>query len=185
MNGNKLWQQALDDCLAQQPLSPDNRVLARTLADSDASDISEIEIALHIEQHIDAIGLQPLPDTLQSKLQAITGNSQSNNAVTSNIAHSPKIIKGHFKANSYRFLAMAAGIAMVSLLSVQWFTSAQNKQPTLAEISQAQQELAIAFHYLSIAKTKSTAQVYRTINLKIQRPMTEGVFKPLNHFKES
>lgn len=189
MSSNKSWQQALDNFLAKKPLSPDNRVLARTLADSDSNDLADIEVALHIEQYIDELGLVPLPQALHNKLQAITTNNQENKDVISDPLHSSKplskVIKANFNTKPYRLMAMAAGIAMVSILSVNWLSSPLDEQPTLAEINQAQQELAIAFRYLSIAKNKSSAQVLQTINLQIQRPITKSLFKPLNHFKES
>ena len=74
MNDDKSWQKPLDKFLAESEMSIDNHVLARVLSGNDEQsnnhDIADIERALHIEENIAEIGLQPMPTNLAYKLQA-------------------------------------------------------------------------------------------------------------------
>ena len=63
--------------------------------------------------------------------------------------------------------------------------SPTNQAPSLAEIKHAQNELAIALQYISLAKNVSTEQINQTFNKNIQQPLNQGLLKPLNHFKET
>jgi hypothetical protein len=174
------WQEDLNNFLADSSPSLDNKVVARTY---EQDDLQAIEQALHIEQHLDEIGLQAVPESLQNKLSQITKLKNSN--IESVDKKSNKVIKVNFN-KKLSIVALAACVTMVSILNFNWSTpTINNQQPSLAEINQAQQDLAIAFQYLSLAKTKSTTQLTQTINLKVHQPMMKSLLKPLTIFKES
>ncbi len=182
MNDNKSWQKPLDNFLAENNLSADTRVLARAFSndtelEGDTSynqQIADMEQALHIEQHLDEIGLQPLPESLASKLQTISKTDKTNN-----------IIFGQFKSNWKKISALAATFTAVALLNNMAFNTPNNQQPTLAEIKHAQQELTVALQYISFAKTKSAHRIKQTFDENIQQPLNQSLLKPLNHFKET
>ena len=193
MNSKKTWQEDLDKFLAESSPSIDHQVLARTYGGEDANSsnekqeeqltISQIELALHIEQHLDEIGLQAVPDTLQNSLKNIGKCDLSTPAKPQEKSN---VIKANFKRWRLTISSLAACITIVTVMSMQWLSTPQTQQqPSVAQINQAQQELALAFIYLSIAKTKSTKKVKQTINLKLQQPMMKGLLHPLTLFKES
>ena len=178
MNDDKSWQKPLDNFLAESEVSIDNHVLARVLSgndeQSDNHDIEDIERALHIEENIAEIGLQPMPINLAYKLQAISHEEKSTN-----------VIFAHFKPSWKKLTALAATVTAVALLNSNMLGAPTNQEPSLAEIKHAQQELAIALKYISFAKNISTEQINQTFNENIQQPLNQGLLKPLNHFKET
>jgi hypothetical protein len=182
MNDDKSWQKPLDNFLANNDISTDTRVLARALSNNSEltneklsnQHINEMEQALHIEQHLNEIGLQPLPATLKNKLHNI-GKTEENSTV----------IFGYFKPSWKKFSALAATVTAVALLNSNMMSAPTNQEPSLAEIQHAQQELAIALQYISFAKNISTEQINQTFNENIQQPLNQGLLKPLTHFKET
>ena len=182
MNDDKSWQKPLDNFLAENNLSADSRVLARALSNDNElknekyniQQIADMEQALHIEQHLDEIGLQPLPTSLANKLQTISKTKKNSN-----------VIFGKFKSSWKKIGAIAATVTAVALLNSITFNTPTNQQPTLAEIKHAQQELTIALQYISLAKTKSAHKIKQTFDENIQQPLNQSLFKPLNHFKET
>ena len=182
MNDDKSWQKPLDNFLTNNDISADTRVLARALSeDSELTNetlsnqhINELEKALHIEQHLNEIGLQPLPNTLTNKLQSIGKTDETSN-----------VVFGYFTPSWKKFSALAATVTAVILLNSNMMGTPTNQQPSLAEIKHAQQELAIALQYISFAKDISTEQINQTFNENIQQPLNQGLLKPLNHFKET
>jgi len=182
MNDNKSWQKPLDNFLAENNLSADTRVLARTFSNDNELEsetsynqqIADMEQALHIEHHLDKIGLQPLPESLANKLQTINKSGENDN-----------VIFGHFISNWKKISAIAATFTAVALLNNMAFNAPNNQQPTLAEIKHAQQELTVALQYISFAKTKSAHRIKQTFDENIQQPLNQSLFKPLNHFKET
>ena len=126
-------------------------MLARALASNESQDeivdnasIEALERAIHIEQNLDAIGLQPLPQDLENKLQQINQTEQSN-----------KVIWGRFSKSWKQLSAIAATITIAVVIGSMNSVTPVNQQPTLAEVKQAEQELLLALQYVSIAKTKS------------------------------
>jgi len=182
MNDNKSWQKPLDNFLAENNLSADTRVLARALSNDNElkneklndQEIADMEQVLHIEQHLDEIGFQPLPTGLESKLQAISRTQKNSN-----------VIFGKFTSSWKKVTAIAATLTAVALLNNMAFNTPTNQQPTLAEIKHAQQELALALQYISLAKTKSAQTIKQTFDENVQQPLNKSLFKPLNHFKET
>ncbi|MGK0383189.1 MAG: hypothetical protein ACI8QG_002961 [Flavobacteriales bacterium] len=182
MNNKESWQKPLDDFLANNDLSADTRVLARVLYESSEStneqlsnqQIAELETALHIEQHLNDIGLQPLSADLKNKLQGISKTETSSH-----------VIFGYFTSGWKKLSALAATVTAVALLNTHMLSDPIDKQPSLAEIQHAEQELAIALQYISFAKKISTEQIKQTFDENIQQPLNQGLFKPLNHFKET
>lgn len=182
MNNDKSWQKPLDSFLAENNLSADTRVLARALSNDEelkneecnSQQITDMEHALHIEQHLDKIGLQPIPASLVSKLQTINDTDKNNH-----------VIFGKFTANWKKITAIAATVTAVALLNNITLNTPTNQQPTLAEIKHAQQELTLALQYISLAKTKSAHTIKQTFDENIQQPLNQSLFKPLNHFKET
>ena len=182
MSNEKSWQKPLDNFLAESDISTDTRVLARALSNGSElthekhhqQQIADMEHALHIEQHLDEIGLQPLPTGLASKLQAIGKTAPSNN-----------VVFGRFKPSWQKLGALAATVTAVALLNSNMLSAPTDQQPTLAEVKDAQQELALALQYISFAKTKSAQQIKQTFDENIQQPLNHSLFKPLNHFKET
>ncbi len=181
MNNDKAWQKPLDNFLAENNLSADTRVLARALSNDELKneklnnqEIADMEQVLHIEQHLDEIGFQPLPASLASKLQAISRTKKNSN-----------VIFGKFISNWKKVTAIAATITVVVLLNNTALNTPTNQQPTLAEIKHAQQELALALQYISFAKTKSAQAIKQTFDDNVQRQLNKSLFKPLNHFKET
>jgi len=184
MNDDQSWQKPLDNFLAKSHLSTDTRVLARALANgseveneaTNNQQITDMEQALHIEQHLDEIGLQPLPANLASDLQAISKQEKSNN-----------VIFGRFTSHWKKITTIAATVTVTVIVLFNGITpnSPTNQQPTLAEIKHAQQELTLALQYISLAKTKSTNKIKQTFDENIQKPLNQSLFKPLNHFKET
>jgi hypothetical protein len=175
------WQKTLDAYLAENALSTDTRVLARALA-SDNSEVAsrttlhieELERALHIEQHLDNIGLQPLPANLEKRLRHISKTKENNN-----------IVRGKFTANWKKVSAIAATITAVVLFGNVNQHTPSSQQPTLAEIKRAEQEFAVALQYIAFAQAKSANKIQQTLDTNIRYPLNQGLLKPLNHFKES
>jgi len=182
MNDDKSWQKPLDNFLAENNISADTRVLARALSNDgeltteqhNKQRINDVEQALHIEQHLDQIGLQPLPPGLAIKLQNINKTDKSDN-----------VVFGKFKPSWQKISTIAATVTAVALLNSNMLSAPTNQQPTLAEIQNAQQELALALQYISFAKTKSAHQIKQTFDRNIQQPLNQSLFSPLNHFKET
>ncbi|NQZ21480.1 MAG: hypothetical protein HRT53_05425 [Colwellia sp.] len=182
MNDDKSWQKPLDNFLAKNDISADTRVLARALSiDKELTTekynqeyIADMEQALHIEQHLNEIGLQALPTGLANKLQAINQTDKSDN-----------VVFGKFKPSWQKISALAATVTAVALLNSNMLSAPTNQQPTLAEIQHAQQELALALQYISFAKTKSARQIKQAFDENIQQPLNQSLFAPLNHFKET
>jgi hypothetical protein len=181
MNNDKSWQKALDSFLVQNPPNADTRVLARALVEGESDSevdntllTAEFEQALHIERNIDAIGLQPLPASLEQKLQGI-GNTASKETV----------IWVQFKKHWQKISAVAATIATITLFSHINGMTPESQEPSLAEIKKAEQELAIAFHYLSAARTKSAQKVQQTLDQNVRLTINHNLFKQLNYIKES
>jgi len=182
MSNDKSWQKPLDNFLAENDISADTRVLARALSNGNElnnekySDqhIADMEQALHIEQHLDDIGLQPLPSGLANKLQAISKKEQSSN-----------VIFASFTPHWKKLSAIAATVTAIALLNINMGNTPATQEPTIAEVEHAQQELALALQYISFAKTKSTHQIKQTFDENIQQPLNKSLFKPLNHFKET
>jgi hypothetical protein len=182
MSNDKSWQKPLDNFLAESNLSADTRVLARVLSNDNElkneqcnnQQVADMEQALHIEQHLDEIGLQPIPASLTSKLQQISKPVQRSN-----------VIFGKFKSNWIKMGAIAATVTAVVLLNSITLNPPMNQQPTLAEIKHAQQELTLALQYVSLAKVKSAHKIKQTFDENIQQPLNQSLFKPLNHFKET
>ncbi len=182
MNDDKSWQKPLDKFLAENDISADTRVLARALSNDNEltieehkkQDIADMEHALHIEQHLNEIGLQPLPTGLANKLQAINKTDKSDN-----------VVFGKFKPSWQKISALAATVTAVALLNSNMLSAPTNQEPTLAEIQHAQQELALALQYISFAKTKSARQIKQVFDENIQQTLNQSLFAPLNHFKET
>jgi hypothetical protein len=182
MSNDKSWQKPLDNFLAENDISADTRVLARALSDDselttekhNKQHIADMEQALHIEQHLNEIGLQPLPTSLANKLQAISKTDKSSN-----------VVFGKFKPSWQKISALAATVTAIALLNSNMLSTPTEQQPTLAEIQNAQQELALALQYISFAKTKSAHQIKQTFDKNIQQPLNKSLFAPLNHFKET
>jgi len=182
MNDDKSWQKPLDNFLANNDISTDTRVLARALSGNSELNneklsnqyINELEKALHIEQHLNEIGLQPLPTALTSKLQSI-GETEEKSTV----------VFGYFKPSWKKLSLLAATVTAVALLNSNMMIAPASQQPSLAEIKHAQQELAIALQYISFAKNISIEQINQTFNENIQQPLNQGLLKPLTHFKET
>jgi hypothetical protein len=182
MSNKESWQKPLDNFLAKNDISADTRVLARALSQkSELSNenlseqhIADLEQALHIEQHINDIGLQPLSTELTNKLQSISKVNEKSN-----------VLFGRFTPSWKKFAALAATVSAVALLNTNMISAPSNQQPSLAEIQHAQQELTIALQYISLAKNKSAKQIKQTFNENIQQPLNQGLLKPLNHFKET
>jgi len=182
MNEDKSWQQPLDNFLAENDISADTRVLARALSndceltteENNQDYIADMEQALHIEQHLNEIGLQPLPKGLANKLQAINKTDKSDN-----------VVFGKFKPSWQKISALAATVTAVAVLNSNMLSAPTNQQPTLAEIQHAQQELALALQYISFAKTKSAHQIKQVFDENIQQPLNQSLFASLNHFKET
>jgi len=181
MSSKQTWQKSLDAFLENNPHSADTRVLARALADSTsedeaayAQDIADLETALHIEKNLDAIGLQPTSTELQNRLDAINRPSKSNIIVW------PKFTK-----NWQKLSAIAASLALVTLLYNTDLVAPSAQQPSLAEIQQAEQELKIAFEYLAQAQAKSSKKFQQTLDENIQQPINDSLLRPLDHLKES
>lgn len=179
---DKSWLKSLDNFLADNTSSADSRVIARALSSDNelinkkysCQQITDMEKALHIEQHIDEIGLQPIPESLANKLQAISKTNKKSN-----------VIFDVFSANWKKVSAMAATITAITLLNSNMFDTPARQQPTLAEIKHAQQELTLALQYISFAKTKSAHQIKQVLDENIQQPLNQSLFKPLNYFKET
>jgi hypothetical protein len=179
---DKSWLKSLDHFLADNTSSADSRVIARALSSDNelinkkysSQQITDMEKALHIEQHIDEIGLQPIPQGLANKLQAISKTNKKSN-----------VIFGVFSANWKKVSAIAATITAITLLNSNMFDTPASQQPTLAEIKHAQQELTLALQYISFAKTKSAHQIKQAFDENIQQPLNQSLFKPLNYFKET
>jgi hypothetical protein len=182
MSDNKSWQKPLDNFLAENDISADTRVLARALSndselmneEDNKQHIADMEQALHIEQHLNNIGLQPLPTGLANKLQAINKTGKSDN-----------VVFGKFKPSWQKISALAATVTAIALLNSNMLSAPTNQEPTLAEIQHAQQELALALQYISFAKTKSARQIKQAFDENIQQPLNQSLFAPLNHFKET
>jgi len=182
MNNKESWQKPLDNFLANNDISADTRVLARALSENSKLDnenlnsqhITDMEQALHIEQHLNEIGLQPLSTELTNRLQNIGKVNEDSN-----------IVFGRFIPSWKKLAALAATVTAVALLNSNMLGKPMNQQPSLAEIQHAQQELAIALQYISFAKNKSAQQIKQTFNENIQQPLNQGLLKPLNHFKET
>jgi len=197
MNDKKPWQDDLDKFLAESSPSLDNQVLARTYSSlndkaskdncDDHDTISQIENALHIEQHLEDIGLQAVPESLQHALKNISNHSLREQTQTQTTQkNKSNVITANFTRFAATISTLAACITIVAVMGMHWLSTPVNQQqPTVAEIHQAQQELAVAFRYLSIAKNKSTTQVKQTINLKLHQPMMKSLLHPLTLFKES
>jgi len=175
MNNQDNWQKKLDKQMDKE-FSPNTRVLARALSEND---IAIVEKALHVEENLDKIGLQEVPKSLQSKLAEIT-QININKEVQGNVVNLEK------KQSWYVPLALAASIAMVMIVgnSLINFPTVPN-EPTLAEVKQAQKELAIAFEYISIAQHKSRTQLNHSLQNNIQRPVIKSLVQPLIQIKES
>jgi hypothetical protein len=182
MNDDKSWQQPLNNFLANNDISTDTRVLARALSEHSELNneklsnqyINALEKALHIEQHLNEIGLQPLPTSLTNKLQSI-GKTEEKSTV----------FFGYFAPSWKKLSLLAATVTAVALLNSNMMSAPTSQQPSLAEIKHAQQELAIALQYISFAKNISTEQINQTFNENIQQPLNQGLLKPLTHFKET
>ena len=182
MNNKESWQKPLDNFLANNDISADTRVLARALSEHSElnseqlsnQQIVELEKALHIEQHLNDIGLQPLSTDLKNKLQGIGKTKTTSN-----------VVFGYFTPSWKKLSALAATVTAVALLNTNMLSESKNEQPSLAEIQHAQQELAIALEYISFAKEVSTEQIKQALDENIQQPLNQGLFKPLNHFKET
>lgn len=196
MTDKRTWQADLDKFLAKSSLSLDDQVLARTYHDSPEGQqehtIKQIENALHIEKHLDEIGMQDVPVVLQNKLKAIGKETlvpKTKLPTAKGKADEPKnsnVITANFTRFGAAISALAASVTIVVIMSNHWLpVSTTTPQPTLAEINQAQQELAVAFRYLSIARNKSASQVKQTINLNLHQPMMKSLLHPLTLFKES
>jgi anti-sigma-K factor RskA len=181
MSDKHEWQKSLDDFLKNNPQSADTRVLARALAEvsSDneaeyASNIADLETALHIEQNIDAIGLQATSTDLQNRLNAIAQPSKDST-----------VIWPVFKSNWRKISAIAASVVLVAFFYSAGLTQHAPQQPSLAEIKQAEQELKIAFAYLAKAQTQSSQKLQQTLDENIQQPINNSLLRPLEHLKES
>lgn len=182
MNNKESWQKPLDNFLANNDISADTRVLARALSENSElnndqlsnQQMAELEKALHIEQHLNDIGLQPLSTDLKNKLLGI-GKTKTNSHV----------VFGYFTPHWKKLSALAATVTAVALLNTNILSDPKNEQPSLAEIQDAQQELAVALQYISFAKKISTEHIKQTFDENIQQPLNQGLFKPLNHFKET
>jgi len=95
------------------------------------------------------------------------------------------IVFGKFGFNWKSVGGLAATIAAVALLNINSINTLENRQPTIAEVKHAQQELTIALQYLAFAKTKSAHKIKQTFDENIHKPLNQSLFKPLNHFKET
>ena len=182
MSNKESWQKPLESFLANSDISADTRVLARALSESAESTdeqlseqhIADLEQALHIEQHLNEIGLQPVSEELSNKLQNISKANKDSN-----------VIFGYFTPNWKKLSALAATVTAVALLNSNMMNTPAHSEPSLAEIKQAQQELTIALQYISFAKNKSAIHIKKSFNENIQQPLNQGLLKPLNHFKET
>ncbi len=178
MNDDKSWQKPLNDFLDNSDVSLDNQVLARVLSVngelSSESDIADIELALHIEENMIEIGLQPIPKNLTDKLQFISKKKAPSNVFFMKL-----------KPTWQKITAIAATMTAVVLFNSYISSVPVNEQPTLAEVKQAQHELVIALQYISLAKNKSAHQIEQIFNENIQQPLNRSLLKPLNHFKET
>lgn len=175
MNNQDDWQKELNKQM-DKPLSTNNRVLARSLSEDD---LAIVEKALHIEEHLDEIGLQEVPISLQNKLAAITKDSNYKDK-------SNTVVSFEKKQSWYVPITLAASITMVMVIGHSLLTSPTGtNEPTLAEVEQAHKELAIAFEYLSLAQHKSRTQLDQSLQNNIQRPVIKSLVKPLIQIKES
>lgn len=181
MNSKQRWQKPLDDFLKNNPHSADTRLLARALAEPSAEDegeyeknIADLETALHIQHNIDSIGLQPVPTDLQNRLNTIASPSKGNT-----------VIWPVLTSNWRKLSAIAASIALITLIYNAGFTEHTSQQPSLAEIKQAEQELKIVFEYLAKTQSKSSQKLQQTLNDNIQQPINDSLLQPLKHLKES
>ncbi|MFC3093842.1 hypothetical protein DRW07_10210 [Alteromonas sediminis] len=180
MNKHNAWQQELERFLAANPPTADTRVVARALAsdgetmgEPNPSTVEAIERALQIEQNLDAIGVQPLPEGLEEKLQGI---AKEKNTGT--------VIRGDFKRRWKTFTAIAATL-VIGLMSGKMLDEPSGAQPNIAQVRQAEQELLVALHYVSMAQTKTSDTVSHAFDDNIRRQFNRGLATPLHHVKET
>jgi|GEM_PF-1998607 len=179
MTGPNNWQEKLDKTLADNPASPDTQVLSRLYGRENAEDI---ESALSIEQHLDQIGLQQVPDALQEKLRAIATDKHP----AAQAANNNKVVKFPRQRTWFTMGAIAAAVGIMSLVNPLWHNESNiDRQPSLAEINQAKRDLALAFNYLSKANASATTHIENTLNSNVQRPVIKGVALQLDRLRGS
>jgi hypothetical protein len=152
---NPSWQEKI-----QQLGSEEECKLLQRLRNDDP-DLADALLANSIQNHLNDIGLQTAPADLQQKLYAITDDTSAN--------------KKPVKKTRQLWAAWTsvAAALMIAVILKPWHSS---PQPSAMEIAQAQQELALAFHYLNRSADRTRHYTEASIAHSVQTAMSRTSF---------
>jgi anti-sigma factor RsiW len=153
---NALLDGELDDQQAERlkAAASDDRALARAIIE-----------AYQLQQALAQIPLQPAPAGLRRKLADIPRQQR-------------KQLRPFWFQPTF-VTALAAVPLLVIAVSMRGPQQPADKQPTAAELKQAQQELAVAFSYLGKVGRMTNQEIGETVNDEMQEAVNESMMKAI------
>jgi len=131
-----------------------------------------IVAAYQLQQALEAVPQQRAPDSLRLKLANIPHE------------HGKPEKRGEKAARGWLQPAWITALAAVPLLlialSLRGPEQSHVKEPSIAELEQARQELAVAFGYLEKVTRKASLEIGTTVNSEMQQSINENMIRTIS-----
>lgn len=163
------WEEQLN-ALLEGELDEEQTQQFKAAANKDPALARAIIESYELRQVLAAIPLQRAPASLRQKLARIP------------VEHRQKIRPDRFWTAWFRpawVTALAAIPLLVIALSLRGPTEPTITEPTTAQISQAQHELAITFSYLGKVGRKTGLEIGSTMNREMQQTINQNMFRAI------
>ncbi len=163
------WEEQLN-ALLEGELDDEQKQQLKVAAAQDPALARAIIEAYELQRALDAIPLQAAPDSLRRKLARIPAE------------HRKKTRPAWLENTRFRpawVTALAAVPVLMFALSLRGPAEPAVTEPTAAQISQAQQELAIAFSYLEKVGRKTGQEIGTTVNNEMQQTINDNMMQTI------
>jgi hypothetical protein len=120
--------------------------------------------AFQLQRSIDSIGIEQAPASLRRKLRDIPRNNR--------------------QSQSPRRWVMSAAMASIGLLAIG-FVLMQPRQPSQAEVEQAQKDLAVAFTYIGKIGNLTGDRIHSVLGSELHNGVTKNISKHIPFTEQS
>ncbi len=158
------WEEQIN-ALLDGELDPEQTRQLKAAASEDQALAQAIIVAYQLQQAMEAVPLQKAPASLRRKLASIPA------------AHSKKARPAWLQPAW--ITALAAVPLLIIALSLRGPSQDLDTEPTAAQISQAQRELAIAFSYLEKVGRKTNLEIGTAVSNEMQQTINENMIRTI------
>jgi hypothetical protein len=120
--------------------------------------------AFQLQRSMDSIGIEQAPASLRRKLRDIPRNNR--------------------QSQSPRRWVMSAAMASIGLLAIG-FVLMQPRQPSQAEVEQAQKDLAVAFTYIGKIGNLTGDRIHSVLGSELHNGVTKNISKHIPFTEQS